>query len=517
MPLYVYENDTWTGGYLDETPVPGTIALSVQRQVALAPAQAQYFVRKPQLAMLASYVRMLGPRRVIRKVRSRRGERVRNDAWISVGTGVTEAGERLGFVLPSGPRALERVLVHEDLTFQLPMGGEPDLRGFVAPTDERGHWEGLDAAVRDELAGLIGWHPESGRKAGLSASAETSLANFLVSSRRSASVDLGLPPAASDRREHAARTSTDHPERSGFHCFGYGQYAKTQVIPNLNARLRLDGVHEINPLQIGPLGGEPSHGWDTSPGPRDGEVIVNAVVAGFHHTHAPLAVELIERGARHVIIEKPIATSVPQLDLLCRTLERHPDARVHVAFQRRYLSFNQAIHDDLSSPVVSMSATVFEVPLPERHWYRWPSVGNAVISNGCHWIDHFLYLNDYAPVESVAGQRLSSQVVLTIELTNGASCSISLRHQGSARQGVRDHCVYWAGDATVTIDDLRHYRAERALRPVRHRRAHPYASLENMYRAFSRRIDLDLEGDSIVSVRASAATTLDLARLVDGN
>jgi predicted dehydrogenase len=244
-------------------------------------------------------------------------------------------------------------------------------------------------------------------------------------------------------------------------------------------------------------------------------VIRNAAVAGYHHTHAPLVVELLDRGVRHVVVEKPIATTTGQLQDLLDAMDRHPDARVHVAYQRRYLSFNPHLLRDLGGAPISMSATVFEVPLPARHWYRWPVVGNAVVSNGCHWIDHFLHLNAGSEVAHLHAQRLASQVVLTIELDNGASASISLRHEGSPRRGVRDRCTYWRGDATATIDDLRDYQAERGYRKLRARRAHPYRSLEDMYAEFARRIALDLPGDPVDVMRRSAATTLELARLVD--
>ena len=147
------------------------------------------------------------------------------------------------------------------------------------------------------------------------------------------------------------------------------------------------------------------------------------------------AVELLDRGARHVIIEKPIATSTDQLDALLAAMDRHPQARVHVAFQRRYSPFNAPLLADLGGAPVSMAATVYEVPLPARHWYRWPVVGGPVVSNGCHWIDHFLFLNGYAEVVRLQADRLASQIVLGIDLQNGASCSISLRHEGAPVRG----------------------------------------------------------------------------------
>jgi predicted dehydrogenase len=274
-------------------------------------------------------------------------------------------------------------------------------------------------------------------------------------------------------------------------------------------------VHEINPAQLGPVRAGGRVAWDTSPDPRPDEVIENAVVAGYHHTHAPTAVHLLDRGTTHIVIEKPIATRIEQLEALTEAMARHPEARVHVAFQRRYSPFNDLLLTDLDGPPVSMAATVYEVPLPARHWYRWPIVGNAVVSNGCHWIDHFLFLNGYAQISRSEATPLASQTVLNLELENGASCSISLRHEGAPMRGVRDLCVFWKADASVVIEDMRRYVAERGFRRIRQRTTHPYSSLEAMYDEFGRRMALDLPGDDVASIRASALATLDLAQRVD--
>ncbi len=45
---------------------------------------------------------------------------------------------------------------------------------------------------------------------------------------------------------------------------------------------------------------------------------------------------------------------------------------------------------------MSCHCVVYEVPLPRRHWYRWPVSSDRLVSNGCHWVDHFLFLNGFA-------------------------------------------------------------------------------------------------------------------------
>ena len=85
--MHVLVGENWARDLLDPTPPDGHRRVQVIAQVALSPVDDQYFVRGARLSMLISYVRSLGPRRVLRKVVSRRAESRRNDAWLSVGVG----------------------------------------------------------------------------------------------------------------------------------------------------------------------------------------------------------------------------------------------------------------------------------------------------------------------------------------------------------------------------------------------------------------------------------------------
>jgi len=188
---------------------------------------------------------------------------------------------------------------------------------------------------------------------------------------------------------------------------------------------------------------------------------------------------------------------------------------VHCAYQRSHSPFNGHLRADLGTGPVSMAATVYEVPLPPRHWYRWPVVGNAVVSNGCHWIDYFLHVNGYPETTALHVMVLATQTVLTLELHNGASGTISLRHQGSPRLGVRDLIQFWSDEATATIEDNSRYRSERGYRVLRSVSVPRARATEEMYREFARRIELDLPGDDPRAIRVSARAVVELARLVD--
>lgn len=505
----------WHGGYLDQAVVPGTVRVRVRVQAAVRPARDQFFVRPRDLRMVLAYTRAFGPTRVLRKIRSRRSESVRNDAWLSIGLGWAEedGGDvAVAFVATSAPKGVERIVLPRVLIRPL---HHANLHG-AAPRHFIG---GVDAA-RDlgpgaarELGELAGWQPEEGTLPVVELATWERIETVLAGPPPSW-VSAAPRPADSPVRERV-EAGPVAPDRPSYHVFGYGQYAKVNAIANLDRRLHLAGIHEINPAQLGPVPAEPGPALDTSPSPRDGEQIENVVLAGYHHTHGPLAVELLDRGARHVVIEKPLTTTAAQLDDLLAAMDRNPDARVHAALQRRHSPFNRLVHKDLGPGPISMSATVYEVPLPSRHWYRWPIVGNSVVSNGCHWIDYFLHLNHFDDVVTHEALVLPDQVVLVLELASGASCVISLRHEGSPRLGVRDLITLWRGDATVTIEDNCRYRSEKGFGRSRSATCPRLQAHEDMYVEFARRIQEDDRGDSRRSIEVSTRAMARLAELVD--
>ncbi|HMS87951.1 MAG TPA: Gfo/Idh/MocA family oxidoreductase [Acidimicrobiales bacterium] len=505
----------WRDGFLDQAIPPGAHRVEVVVQLALFPADAQFFVRRRDPRMLLAYLRAFGPTQVLRKVRSRQSEVTRNDAWLSVGVGWAELeGTRtaVAFVASSGPRGVERINVARPLLRPLDVGSaEGPPRHLVAPSPAAVHRVLGAAAV--ELEELVGWQPEEGTVPSLTDDTWAAVAK-LAAQPSPGWVEAPPRLPATPVRERAEGLPVVDRRRS-YHVFGYGQYAKVNATANLDRRLVLAGIHEINPAQLGPASGEPGPALDTSPMPRPDEDIVNAVVAGYHHTHVPTAVALIEQGARHVIVEKPIATTAEQVDALLDVLDRFPAARVHCAYQRSHSPFNGHLRADLGTGPVSMAATVYEVPLPPRHWYRWPVVGNAVVSNGCHWIDYFLHVNGYPETTALHVMVLATQTVLTLELHNGASGTISLRHQGSPRLGVRDLIQFWSDEATATIEDNSRYRSERGYRVLRSVSVPRARATEEMYREFARRIELDLPGDDPRAIRVSARAVVELARLVD--
>jgi hypothetical protein len=151
-----------------------------------------------------------------------------------------------------------------------------------------------------------------------------------------------------------------------------------------------------------------------------------------------------------------------------------------------------------------MHCLVYEIPVPALHWYNWPNSGSRVVSNGCHWLDYFLYMNDYSPVTGLEVWPLrGSDLAAYVRLDNGAQMTMSLTDTGSCRLGVREVVDLRAGDVTVRMIDATYYEAENGVRVLRRRRVNPMDAYRLMYESICRRIAAGRQGDPLESLRSS--------------
>lgn len=506
--------DRWTDGFLDEALVAGSCRVEPQLWLNVRRVEGMHFIRSPGLRILWNYWREIGTRDVVLKVASRRRERVRNERWLSCGFGrvlatdqpdVLEAGTQVVFIAPSHPRCMERVVLPVALMRPTSMV-LPRLQGRLLHV--------ADAEIaHDAMRSLEGWTGYSGVELD---------SKVLEQALNTVEAACGVVNAATGRH---LRTGTPVTERSAppestrpvpiggpTACLiGYGNYAKTMILPNVRPRLTVRHVHEIDPTQIGPRP-NPAFTWDTAPILRpacDPDVVL---VAGYHHTHAPAAAAALDRGIS-VMVEKPLATSFDQLDRLLQAMDRST-GRVFACFQRRYLPFGGFIRADLGvgpTDPVDYHCIVYEEPLPALHWYRWPTSRSRLTSNGCHWIDHFLFLNGFVGVLDgrtiVAGGGV---VMVRLELVNGAVFTMTLTERGSARTGLQDYIELRSARGTVRIANSMRYTAERDNRVVRRLRCRRLEAHAAMYRSIADAVRRGDAGDSRRSVEMTARQVLRL-------
>jgi predicted dehydrogenase len=495
LPVRALLQGRWEDGLLDYHRPRDEYRIEVTAWLRLAPVGDVYFVRQASLRLLVAYFREIGVRETARKVMSRIRERRRNEKYVSCGVGrVLEGprthlvGERVVFVASFHPACVERIVVPAVLLAPAADLRTPEHNGWIVY--RAGH------AEPEPWKDIAGWSPHSGIRVD-HASVEKAR-QTLEQCDWSGAVWLRTEPRTMVAEESARR----RPAQTVL--FGYGNYAKTTVLPNVRKSLRVDRIHELDPTQIGGA----AIAWDTAPVPRKDEAFDICLVAGYHHTHAPLAVHALERGAA-VVLEKPIATTLEQLEDLLQAMKT-TGRPLYVCFQRRYLPFNELALEDLGAKPgdpISYDCVVYEESLPLRHWYRWPVSGSRLVSNGCHWIDHFLHLNGFPEVVSGEVERLGEALHVSLAVDNGATLEMELSSRERPRGGVEDCVHLHTSNGVVQIDNASRYSAGRT---SRHRKISRSESYRRMYREIAMNIARGATGDSARSVDVSARAVLEL-------
>ena len=506
----------WLDGYLDYHRGEREFRIRVLAWRIVRRVDDLYFVRPKSLRLVYNYLREVGGREVLRKIASRTKEQVRNEKYIACGVGqVLEQGaskefnadEFVVFIAPSHPACAERIVLPAALLMYAP----PDLE---LNSSVEGICHVDDRLPSSALAGwetLMGWSAFSGSELPPHLGEVMGEAVRLIKATDwSAARRLPVGGASLVRERSDDRIKQQGQTRKRAVVLGYGNYAKTIILPNIRPFMDVDAIHEIDPTQI-PSRLDLAWNFDTAPAPREGLTYDAWIVAGYHASHAPLAVAALSAGS-YAVVEKPLATEPCQLDALARVVEHSP--RLFAGFHKRYSPMNDWARSDLRcvpGDPVSYYCIVYEVPLPPRHWYRWPSSRGRIVSNGCHWIDHFLFLNEYSAVDAIdVCHARSGTVSCFVTLENGACFTMLLTDEGSPRVGVQEHVELRANGVTVRMTDGMSYHAEDARRILRRATIHKYSGFRRMYRAIGQAIATGQYGDSPRSVIASTQLILAL-------
>ncbi|HNW36340.1 MAG TPA: oxidoreductase, partial [Candidatus Ozemobacteraceae bacterium] len=488
----------WLSGFPDYFKAQGQSRIKVLAFRNLARIEGMYFVRPRSMRLLVNYLFEFGPWGVFRKVRSRLGEKLRNEKYISIGIGkIVEtgdagrlpAGSLAAFLAPCHPACVERIVLNSDLAIPLQTGMTFDDHRIlhVGPPD--------GASGADFWNGIAGYSEHSGsdidptRLHEIYGEMTRLIADWDWSSARKLNVSEDAP----DDRVSEIQSGFVQPSPDGIRkpcgiVYGYGNYAKSFLLPNASPFIDIRTVHEIDPTQI-PIDNARIQ-WDTAPLPRADERADVFFGAGYHHTHVPVALAALAQGA-YAVVEKPVAVDERQLADLLAALEKS-GPKLFSCYHKRYIPFNGYAAEDLElkpGMPVSYSCVVYEVPLPRLHWYHWPNAKSRLVSNGCHWIDHFLYLNGFPRVTSF-DLVIAPDETLNVSVTaaNGAFFTMVLTDRGSERVGLRDYIELRTGRSTVRMTDGSTYCAEGPDRIIRRASINKLFSYQNMYSTISKKI-----------------------------
>lgn len=519
-------NGSWDDSSLDYHRPDDAYRVQVRMFANIEAVEGTYFILPRSAKLVWNYLREVGPLETWRKVVSRMQESNRNKKFRSFGIGTIVDGPRAGrfskadsvvFFAPGFPACVERVVLAEiliakatpDETRAFEEGRLLHHRSAPMKSSDRSWWPSLQAwnlysgtrlqdDLRTEITETLHWIAEQ------------------IDWRSADRYPQLTPTPTREIRTTLGTFVTPARKRKRAILFGYGHYAKTNILPNVRNSVDVEAVHEIDPTQV-PQNWGNVRCWDSSPHVRATEDYDVYFIAGYHHTHAPIASTALRR-ASYAVVEKPVVVDRPQLvDLL--DAMKGAESGFFACFHKRYSPFNAYAWQDLacsSGEPINYHCVVYEVPLPEFHWYRWPNSKSRLISNGCHWLDHFLFLNRFCEVKRISVEEAAGGTIsCSVTLENDAYFTMVLTDTGSQRIGLQDYVELRAGSVTVKIVNNGQYHSEDATRVLRRTHINKTLPYRLMYRLIAERISAGDAGDTLDSVRISSGLVLDLEDLLD--
>lgn len=201
-------------------------------------------------------------------------------------------------------------------------------------------------------------------------------------------------------------------------------------------------------------------------------------VASNHASHASYAVDVLAAG-RDVYIEKPIATSLDQLGVLCRAMHKS-ERRVFAGYNRPFaaaiLDLRSLVSIDSGAPI-TLSCFVSGHKLPVDHWYREPAEGTRVCGNFGHWLDLFVHILAWRSTPDQLEITLTwaddsdreDNICVTVKTSYGDLFSLVFSSRTDPFEGVAEQVSFQHGDVIARIDDFRRLTIWHGPRLVRRR------------------------------------------------
>ncbi|NVO02101.1 MAG: Gfo/Idh/MocA family oxidoreductase [Bacteroidetes bacterium] len=191
---------------------------------------------------------------------------------------------------------------------------------------------------------------------------------------------------------------------------------------------------------------------------------IEMVVIGTRHDlHANQVIDAIQAG-KHVLIEKPLAITEEELELIRKTHEQFPNIHVSVGFNRRYSSLTKKVKEiiDLSKGPIFINYRINAGHIPSNHWVQnLEEGGGRVVGEVCHFIDLVCFLIEsevsniqvaHIPINNVNIQSTDNlSILLTHE--DGSVSNIIYVSQGGKNMP-KERLEVFLDNSSMIIDDF---------------------------------------------------------------
>ncbi len=182
-----------------------------------------------------------------------------------------------------------------------------------------------------------------------------------------------------------------------------------------------------------------------------------------HHQHAEQVVRALQAG-KHVFCEKPLATSIEQLNQVRQQLfSREISPLLMVGYNRRFAPLARKLYEFLQPRNEPLLATyrVNAGVIPLTHWvHDAVQGGGRIIGEGCHFVDFLTFLVGAAPT-SVSAQSLpddkryrEDNVMLTFSFPDGSVGSVIYIANGD-KAFPKERIEVFVGGKVAVLDDFR--------------------------------------------------------------
>src|SRR6201996_4642203 len=320
--------------------------------------------------------------------------------------------------------------------------------GYVRWTEKRNLESFLDLVARDELevASLIdAVFPMT--------DAATVYENLKTGELKAVGVllEYPVPPAGAPApatkqvlaiaKQQPVRTTGAGPrEKIEIGFVGAGNYASSMLLPHL-VKLSAASLADVATTKsLSAVNAQRKFGFISASTDSDSVFTDESLDAIFivtrHATHAKLVCRALETG-KAVFVEKPLALTRAETDLIAEAIEKTGNDRLMVGFNRRFAPLLGSMRKEFGAAAATASTRylVNAGPLGKDSWYlNEEAEGSRFAGEGGHFIDTLTWWADslVEEVYAVRGQE-KGDVQATFRFANGATGTITYLTGGSAR------------------------------------------------------------------------------------
>lgn len=254
------------------------------------------------------------------------------------------------------------------------------------------------------------------------------------------------------------------PSKGTVGIIGAGNFTKMTVLPALkNSGAYYKYISSAGGLTAKSLAKKYGVAFSTSDYKeilKDPEVDL-VIITTRHDLHAKMISESLSAG-KHVFVEKPLALTTQELDLLVETYQSASSpVSVAVGFNRRFAPLVQKAKTLLGNSQVNIVATMNAGFIPSDVWVQDLKVGGGrIIGEACHFIDLMTFLTG-SRVSAVCMSGLginpeenTDNAIITLKFENGSQGVINYFSNGSKAYSKERIEVYSLGRVLV-IDNFR--------------------------------------------------------------